>query len=56
MNDVLRDLRYGWRQICAALVLSIVIVLSLALGIGVNTAVFSLTEVALLRNSRGPHR
>ncbi|MGH9487207.1 MAG: ABC transporter permease [Terriglobales bacterium] len=45
-----RDLRYAWRQIRSAPGLAIVIVISLALGIGANTAVFSLDEAILLRN------
>lgn len=50
MASLARDLRYAWRQIRAAPGLAIVIVISLALGIGANTAVFSLAEAVLLRN------
>ena len=38
---MLRDLVHGWRMLVATPVLSTVVVASLAIGIGVNTAVFS---------------
>ena len=43
------DLRYAWRQMVATPVSTATIVLSLALGIGVNAAVFSLADQALWR-------
>ena len=45
---MLRDLLDGWRALAAAPVLSAVVVASLAIGIGVNTAVFSWIEVFAL--------
>ncbi|MGD9906638.1 MAG: ABC transporter permease [Vicinamibacterales bacterium] len=45
---MLSDLRHGWRQLAAAPVVSAVVVASLAVGIGVNTAVFSWIQVFAL--------
>jgi len=43
-----RDLLHGWRQMGAAPLVSAVVVASLAVGIGVNTAVFSWLQVFAL--------
>jgi predicted permease len=43
------DLRYGWRIIRRSPGFTLVVVLSLAIGIGANTAVFSLADAAFLR-------
>jgi macrolide transport system ATP-binding/permease protein len=43
-----RDLRHAWRAIRAMPALAAVVVLSLGVGIGVNTAVFSWVEAAVL--------
>jgi predicted permease len=45
----LHDLRLAFRQLWAAPVVSVVAVLSLALGIGANTAIFSLVNSLMLR-------
>jgi predicted permease len=45
----LSDLRYGWRMICRTPGASAMAVLSLALGIGANTAIFSLVDTVLLK-------
>jgi putative ABC transport system permease protein len=46
---MLRDVRLAFRALTATPVISIVAVLSLALGIGANTAVFSVVEALLLK-------
>src|SRR5580704_18727005 len=49
MNTLLQDLRYGARMLMKNPGLTLVIVLSLAIGIGANTAIFSLTSALLLK-------
>ena len=49
MKDLLQDLRYGWRVLAARPAFTGVAVLVLALGIGANSAVFTLVNELLLR-------
>ena len=49
MTNILQDLRYGFRQLRAETGFFLVAILTLALGIGGNTAVFSLVDGILLR-------
>src|SRR5271157_3807798 len=50
MGTILHEIRLGLRQMRKAPVFTIVAVLTLALGIGANTAVFTLLDQALLRS------
>ena len=49
MSDVWQDFRYGWRILAKNPGFTAVAVLTLALGIGVNTTIFSLVSSMLLR-------
>jgi putative ABC transport system permease protein len=49
MSDVWQDFRYGWRILVKNPGFTAVAVLTLALGIGVNTTIFSLVSSMLLR-------
>ena len=49
MENLLKDIRYGFRLMLKSRGLTIVAVLSLALGIGANTAIFTFVDKLLLR-------
>jgi len=48
MQDVLQDLRFAWRQLRTARGFAVVAIVSLALGIGATTAVFSVIYAVLV--------
>jgi predicted permease len=47
------DVRFGWRQMRRAPAFTAIAVLSLALGIGANTAIFSFVDALLLKPAAG---
>jgi hypothetical protein len=49
LESLARDIRYGLRQLRRSPALSLVVIASLALGIGANSAIFSLVDAALLK-------
>jgi predicted permease len=49
LQNLARDLRYGWRVLLKAPLFTAISILSLAMGIGANTAIFSLVDTVLLR-------
>src|SRR5437016_3157629 len=49
MNTILQDVRYGVRMLIKTPALTFVVILALALGIGANTAIFSVINAVVLR-------
>ena len=49
MKHLARDLRYAWRGLTRSPLFTLVAIVSIALGIGANTAIFTLVDEVLLR-------
>ena len=49
LESVLQDARYGLRQLRRTPALTLAVIVSLVVGIGANTAIFSIVDAALLR-------
>jgi hypothetical protein len=58
MSTLIKDIKYAFRQLSKNPGFTVVVLLTLALGIGANTAIFSLTNTLLLESLPGvksPH-
>jgi predicted permease len=49
LESLLKDMRYGFRAIRRAPAFSLIVILTLAIGIGLNTALFSVVHAVLLK-------
>jgi putative ABC transport system permease protein len=56
IDSLAQDVRFAWRGMRHAPAFTIVAVITLALGIGVNTTVFTVTNAALFKGFRSIHR
>lgn len=54
IEEILQDVRYAWRQLLKSPGFTSFAVLSIALGLGANTAIFSLVDGVLVKSSGYP--
>jgi putative ABC transport system permease protein len=55
MHSIIKDIHYGIRKLLKRPSYTVIALLTLALGIGANTAIFSLVSTVLLRPLQVPH-
>src|SRR5215217_3875105 len=54
-GDLAQDIRYAWRMMAANPLFTVMATLSLALGIGANTAIYSFMDAILMRSLPVPN-
>src|SRR5262249_52687080 len=55
LDTLISDYRFGLRQLCSDTAFTLTVILTLALSVGANTAVFSLVNALLLKSPPYPH-